>query len=200
MGVNKPSAVPMLAMPPPDPGVYYTYTPLALAGQQFVHADGASGRSLRLADARLRRAVLHAWVDPAVARTDIAAAVAAYSSLQDVPGISRACAAHADLIRADGHLSRIQGRTGRSPAVCSLARVEYERSAELCAGQLQAHLDRKTGRKLPVTAAYRSQRRPAGPLTFGIYDAFVASIGGDECIPGAACWTSHHLRTTSTYA
>ena len=156
------------------PAVEYTGRPLEPPATPQL--SRAATRKKRAADARLRRALVDAWCDPARAQRDLLAAGAAYASLRDAQGMANAYMAHAQTRLADAHLADWSEQL--SLPASNMAHEEYLQAHKLYSRML--HLQPtmySASRQKPIHAVCKGQRMRPFPLNLDTEDARAADMG-----------------------
>jgi hypothetical protein len=156
------------------PFVEYTHKPDEPPLPRKLTKAGLSKQ--RRADARLRRAMVDAWCDPARARKDLLAAGSAYADLRDAQGLANAFVAHAQTRIADAHLAEWDSQL--SLPASNMAREEYAQAHKLFSALLDDMPRHYSApRQHPVHAVTTGQRMRPYPLSLSADDAKPASIG-----------------------
>ena len=156
------------------PFVQYTHKPIEPPPPRTLTRAGVNKQ--RRADARLRRAMVDVWCDPARARKDLLAAGSAYADLRDAQGLANAFVAHAQTRVADAHLAEWD-RQLTLPA-SNMAREEYAQAHKLFSALLDGMPRHYSApRQVPVHAVTTGQRMRPYPLQMNADDAKPAALG-----------------------
>lgn len=134
----------------------------------------------RRADARVRRALVDAWVDPERAQRDLLAAGAVYARTRDSQGLANAYMAHAQTHVSRAHMARPRVGPVLSLPATRTAKREYSFAADIYTHLLEARNigEYSVSRQKAVHTATKGQRMRPMPLFLEAVDARAAALGG----------------------
>ena len=156
------------------PHVEYTGKPLQPPPAPSLTKAGQHKR--RVADAKLRRALIDAWCDPERAQKDLHAAGNMYADLCDAQGMANAFMAHAQTRLASAHLAGWGEQL--SLQASNMAREEYAHAHQLYSSLLDTRPTfYSDARQKSVHKATKGQCMRPIPLSLTAEDARAADMG-----------------------